>query len=94
MAYLLIDHTVDDYEEWKPYFDDHASTRAEHGSEGGQLFHKEGEPNEIVALFEWDSLENAREFAAADDLHETMEEAGVVGKPEMHFLEKIQDVPE
>lgn len=94
MAYLLIDHTVDDYGEWKPYFDDHASARGEGGSKGGQLFHKEGEPNEIVALFEWDSLENAHEFAASDDLRDTMEEAGVVGEPELHFLEKIEDISE
>jgi heme-degrading monooxygenase HmoA len=94
MAYLLIDHTVEDYEEWKPRFDDHASTRAESGSEGVQLFHKEGEPNEIVILFEWDSLENAREFAASDDLRDTMEAAGVVGEPDLHFLEKLEDVPE
>lgn len=94
MPYLLIDHTVADYEEWKPIFDDHGSTRAESGSRGGQLFHKNDEPNEIVALFEWDSLVNAQEFATSDDLRETMEEAGVVGEPGLHFLEKIEDIPE
>ncbi|WP_435347127.1 DUF1330 domain-containing protein [Haloarchaeobius sp. HRN-SO-5] len=93
MPYLLIDHTVEDYEEWKPLFDDHTSTRAESGSEGGQVFHKEGEPNEVVVLFEWDSLENAHEFVASDDLRDVMEEAGVVGEPDLHFLEKIGDVP-
>ena len=94
MPYLLIDHTVQDYQEWKPHFDDHASTRAEHGCEGGQLFHKEGDETEIVALFEWDSLENAREFAASEDLHEKMDEAGVVGEPELQFLEQIEEIPE
>ena len=94
MPYLLIDHAVEDYEEWKPFFDNHASTRAESGSGGGQLFHKEGEPNELVILFEWDSIENAREFATSDDLREVMAEAGVIGEPELHFLEKIEDVPD
>lgn len=94
MPYLLIDHTVENYEEWKPYFDDHGTTRAESGCKGGRLFHKEGEPNEIVVMFEWDSLENAHEFAASDDLRETMDEAGVVSEPDLHFLEKIEDVPE
>ncbi|WP_433633415.1 hypothetical protein [Halomicrococcus sp. NG-SE-24] len=94
MPYLLIDHTVEDYEEWKPYFDDHASTRAESGSKGGQLFHKEGDPNEVVALLEWESLKDAHDFAASADLRETMDEAGVVGEPELHFLEKLEEVPE
>lgn len=94
MPYLLIDHTVEDYDTWKPYFDDHGTTRAGSGGQGGQLFHKEGEPNEIVALFEWDSLGNAHEFAASADLKATMKEAGVIGKPDLHFLEKIEDVSE
>ncbi|WP_306057771.1 hypothetical protein [Natronococcus wangiae] len=94
MPYLLIDHTVEDYEEWKPFFDDHASSRVENGSKGGQLFHKEGEPDEVVVLFEWDSLKNAHEFATSGDLREVMEEAGVVGEPDLRFLEKIEDVPE
>jgi hypothetical protein len=93
MPYILIDHTVEDYDEWKPHFDDHASTRAEGGSQGGQLFHKEGKPNEIVGLFEMDSLENAHEFVS-DDLREKMQEAGVVGEPDVQFLEKIEDLPE
>ena len=93
MPYLLIDHAVEDYESWKPIFDDHEATREAHGSKGGQLFHREGEPNEVVVLFEWDSLDAAHEFAASDDLREKMAEAGVVGEPDLHFLEKIEDVP-
>ena len=93
MAYLLIDHTVGDYDAWKPHFDDHGTTRENHGCQGGELFHKEGEPNEVVIVFEWDSLENAHDFAASADLRETMERAGVVGEPVLHFLEKLEDVP-
>lgn len=93
MPYLLIDHTVEDYGAWKPVFDDHGTTRDEKGCKGGQLFHKEGDQNEIVILFEWDSLENAHEFATSDDLRETMKDAGVVGEPDLSFLEKIEDVP-
>lgn len=93
MPYLLIDHTVADYEEWKPIFDDHGTTRDEKGCQGGELFHKEDEPNEIVILFEWDSLANAHEFAASDDLRETMKQAGVVGEPALLFLDKLENVP-
>jgi hypothetical protein len=49
-SYLLVDHTVEDYDEWKPYFDDHASTRAESGSHGGKLFHKEGGATDLGNL--------------------------------------------
>lgn len=92
MTRILIRHRVDDYDEWKPVFDEHRETREEYGVQGGQLFRTADDPDELVILFEWDSLENARAFVESDDLREAMERAGVVGEPEVRFLEKIEDV--
>jgi hypothetical protein len=38
---------------------------------------------------QWDSVENAQRFAASDNLREVMMEAGVIGRPEIHFLNKV-----
>lgn len=92
MAYLFIRHEVEDYDEWKPVFDDHAETRAEHGSLGGHLFRTADDPNDLAILFEWDSVEHARDFAESGDLREAMERAGVSGEPDLTFLEKLEDV--
>jgi hypothetical protein len=43
--------------------------------------------NEVILLFEADGLQKAREFAASADLRERMQEAGVVDKPDIYFLE-------
>lgn len=91
MPYILIEHTVEAYESWKPYFDDHAETRAESGSLGGQLFHIEGDPEQVVILFEWETAEQAHEFVESEDLHERMDAAGVVGEPRIQFLEQLED---
>ena len=37
MLYLLLRANVDDYESWKPGFDEHVATREENGSKGGRL---------------------------------------------------------
>ena len=50
-------------------------------------------PNEMVVIFEWDSLEKARKFAQSEDLKKTMQRAGVIDKPDIYFLEKIERVP-
>ncbi|WP_458210033.1 hypothetical protein [Haladaptatus sp. NG-SE-30] len=92
MAYILIRHTVEEYDEWKPTFDDHAQTRESMGSRGGHLFRTTEDPNDLVILFEWDSLDNAREFAESDDLRETMQRAGVTDQPEIAYVEKREDV--
>lgn len=92
MPHLLIDHYVEDFEAWKPHFDDHGTFRGDHGSQGGVLFHAAGDPDHVVVLLEWDSTDEAREFAESDDLRETMAAAGVVGEPEVLFLQKVEDV--
>jgi len=90
MTNVLVRHTVEDYEKWKPHFDDHASTREEYGEGGYRLFRVSDDPEELVILFEWDSAENARSFLEDSDLQDVMTEAGVVGEPEVHILDEIE----
>jgi heme-degrading monooxygenase HmoA len=90
MAQLIIRHKVKDYLKWKSMFDEHGAKRKAAGSKGGRLFRSEKDPNEVVILFEWQDLGKARQFAESEDLRKTMERAGVVGKPELYFLDEIE----
>jgi len=92
VAYLLVRHTVADYAKWKPVFDEHAAARKAAGCRGGILFRRAGKPNEITILFEWDNLEKAQQSAQSDTLRQAMEQAGVMGIPEVSFLDKIEDL--
>ena len=90
MPYLLVRHTVKDYAKWKPFFDEHQLTRKKSGSKGGHIYRNSQNPNEIIVVFEWDTLDNARKFAESADLREQMEKAGVIGKPDVYFLEHVE----
>jgi heme-degrading monooxygenase HmoA len=90
MPYVLIRHKVEDCKRWKPAFDAHGTTRKASGSKGGRLLRIAEDPNEVVILLEWDNLQKARQFAQSDDLRNTMQRAGVVGKPEVYFLEELE----
>jgi len=89
MAQLFIRHKVKDYPKWKSMFDEHAAKRKAAGCKGGRLFRREKDPNEVVIFFEWEDLGKAHQFAESEDLRQTMERAGVVGKPELYFLDEI-----
>lgn len=91
MVHVIIQHEVEDYDDWKPVFDDHARTREENGCRGGTLFRTPENPNELLAIFEWDDVDNAKSFVQSEDLREKMQQAGVVSDPEITFLEKIED---
>jgi heme-degrading monooxygenase HmoA len=92
MPYLIIRHKVEDYAKWKPVFDAHGATRQANGSKGGRLFRNADDPNETVILFEWDDLEKARQFAQSDDLRQAMQRAGVADRPDVYFLEEVEQI--
>ena len=94
MPYMFVRHNVEDYERWKPVFEEHGSTRRESGSKGVRLFRNADAPNETVILLEWDDLEKARRFAQSENLRETMERAGVADEADIYFLEEVDTVPE
>jgi uncharacterized protein (DUF1330 family) len=91
MVYVVVDHKVADYAKWKPAFDKHAETRMKFGSKGGTLFHIFGEPDHPCILFEFDTMDNAKKFYESEDLKKVMQDAGVLGKPDIWFLDKIED---
>lgn len=88
MSYLLVKHTVKDYDAWKPAFDKHEATRRAGGSRGSHVLRNADSPNEVILLFEWDSAANARKFATSDDLRSVMQQAGVQGAPDVYFLDE------
>jgi heme-degrading monooxygenase HmoA len=86
MPYVLVRHKVEDWAKWKPLYDQHGATRKASGCQGTQVFRNDENPNEVIVLLEWDDLGKARQFAASEDLRETMQRAGVVDRPDIYFL--------
>lgn len=90
MPTILIKHTVADYDQWRPHYDDHEAVRVAKGEQGSRVFQAVDDPNEVTIMFEWDTIENARAFLTSADLKQVMGEAGVVGKPEFAYLEEAE----
>jgi heme-degrading monooxygenase HmoA len=88
MAYMFIRHKVQDYKAWKSVFDSKKDLRKRSGEKAYQILRQDDGSNEVVALFEWDNLDNARKYSASSELKEAMQQAGVIGKPEILFLEE------
>ena len=91
MSYVIVKQKVADYARWKPIFDADGANRQIGGSRGGQLFRSADDPNEVVMLFEWD-LEQARQYSQREEVRAKMREAGVLGSPDVYFLEEIEQL--
>lgn len=88
MSYIIAKHKVNDYKTWKKGFDSAISFRKAGGEKSFQIFRVENDQNNLVLQFEWDSLKNARKYFESPDLQKAMQQAGVVGKPDVYFLEE------
>ncbi len=88
MAYMFVRHSVQDYDAWKSVFDSVGDLRRRNGEKSYQILREGNGSSNLIALFEWDNLDNARRYAASPELKEAMERAGVTSKPEILFLEE------
>jgi hypothetical protein len=87
MPYVLVVHKVQDYDRWRPYFDSDKPRQQEAGLTVRHVLRGADDPQEVVILFEAEDLGRAREMVGSEGLRKTMQEAGVLGPPDMHFLE-------
>jgi hypothetical protein len=86
MNYILIRHKVTNFEKWKDAYDAHFLARATAGLKEEHLLHNVDDHNEVVVLFSTQDLNLAKEFAASSDLRAAMQKSGVIGKPDVYFL--------
>jgi quinol monooxygenase YgiN len=86
MASMLVQHQVKDFAEWKKVYDSVSDLRASNGEISDQIYRDESTPNNLTVIFKWDSLENAKKYAQSPELKAAMEKAGVLGKPNIYFL--------
>ena len=92
MVHILVRHKVSDYNRWKEVFDSHLAVRKRAGETGFRLFHNVEDPHDIVLLLDWQSTEEARKFMTSNELRDAMQKAGVVGAPDVQFLEDARSL--
>jgi len=71
---------------WKPVYDGHLPARQKVGLKEVHLLRNNDNPNEVILLFSAEDLDKAKAFIASDDVHQTMQRAGVSDKPDIYFL--------
>lgn len=86
MSYLLIKHRVASFEKWKPAYDKHITMRKSAGLSDVHLLRDSADPNVVVLLFKAADPSKAKSFTQSADLKEVMQQAGVIGTPEILFL--------
>ena len=88
MVYIIIRMEVDDYDNWRKVFDNDVNFRKSGGEKSVQVFRGVKNPNEVVFVREWESLEKWKQFLSVKVAEEKGKKAGVRGEPVIYILEK------
>lgn len=92
MVNVLVRHKVADFTRWKQVFDGHFGFRHGAGELSCRIFHSHDNGMDLSLFFEWETLEKARAFFGSEQLKNGMQQAGVVGAPEIIFLDEIKSL--
>ena len=88
MVYIHVVQEVEDYARWREGFDNHASAREAAGSTDEVVVMRNvDDPNEVTVILGWIDPHQAKAFTQSVSLREAMQNAGVVGRPDIRILE-------
>lgn len=89
MIYTLVRITFEDFDKWKAVFDEATTLRQAYGSKGVRVLRSADKPNEAVLFGEYEDAAKARQMFQSQEFREATKRAGVVGPPEVSFLEEV-----
>jgi hypothetical protein len=90
-AALIVKHQVADFAKWKAVFDSFDDTRREHGWISAIVYRDAVNPNMVTIVNRVKDLEGAKRYGSSEALRNAMQNAGVLGPPEISFLSEVED---
>lgn len=90
MVKVIVQHHVTDYERWLPVFTEHEAVRRQHGATGHSIGREVADPNSIVVVNDFGTLEGAQAFSQDPSLPAAMERGGVDAPPQVWIVEEAE----
>jgi len=87
---LVVRHTVANFDKWKVGYDGNEAARKKFGWTSATVMTDAADPTHVVIVGKVKSLTQAKEFAGAPALKETMKKAGVISAPDFAFLKVVE----
>ena len=83
MAKVFVQHQVADYDLWITVFNEHEAVRKSHGATGHTVSRVVSDPNTVVIVNDFATLEGALAFTQDPSLPDAMAKGGVTGHPQV-----------
>lgn len=86
-ATLLVRHNVADYAAWRAVYDEVDALRVSHGCTAQRVLQLPDDPNDVIAIHEFPTVDQARGFTDDPGLEEAMGRGGVTSPPRIEIFE-------
>lgn len=87
MALSLVLHRVADYDAWRKVYDSFADAQKAGGVTKESVHRLAGDPDNVLVLHYFDTVDAARAFFANPDLKDAMQRGGVQGEPRIEYFD-------
>lgn len=88
MIRMYVRHSVENYDVWRKAYDEFDGERRGMGVTGDGVYQALDNPNDITLYHDFATPEQAESFVSSERLKETMQSAGVTGKPDIWFTKE------
>lgn len=88
MVYTVFVGRVQDYDKWQPTLIEDAPIIKENGGKNVQVLRGSQDPNRLIVIMEFEDMEKAKKLLESDFLRERFQAGGVIGKPEIYFVDE------
>ena len=85
-ATLIVRHPVKDFDAWKVVYDEVGTLRDQHGCTYDRVLRLPTDGNDVVAIHDFPTVEQAEAFAADPALKAAMERSGVTAAPRIEIF--------
>jgi len=86
MSKVILTHRVKDYAKWRPIYDADVKRRNDAGWRNTTVYRPVDDPNNLFIIGEVDDPSKLQKMVSDPELAKVMEQAGVISKPEVTFL--------
>lgn len=90
MAKVIVQHRVADYDRWIAVFNEHETVRRQHGATGHAITREVADPNTVLIVNEFATLDGARAFSQDPSLPAAMARGGVEGHPQVWITDEAE----
>lgn len=87
MAIALILHRVAGFDAWREAYDSVADLQKDGGVTDESVHRMAGDPDNVLVIHHFDTVEIAREFLSSPELRAAMDRAGVKGEPRIEIFD-------